>query len=458
MGDDDKPGRGAFERGTRAPGRVTGACSDGGSSLLPSAPMDMDAAIVLALPGFLFLMGLEAWVNRRRRGETGYALADTLSNLSCGVGQQAVALLARAPTFAAYVWVEASWGLLDLHMGSLATWVLALVGVDLAYYWFHRCAHRVNLLWAGHVVHHHSEELNLSVALRQSWFIAFTEWPFYLPLALLGVPLEAFLAGATVNLLYQFWVHTEAVRHLGPLELVFNVPSHHRVHHGVNPRYLDANYGGVLILWDRLFGTFVPEDEPAVYGTVRPLGSGDPLWANVHRWVELAALAGRARRLRDKLWVWFAPPEWRPAELGGPTPAPAVERRRQVKHRPSASRAVLAYAAAQLSLVIGAAGLAVLTQVAGSPLERLALGAWLIASVTALGGLVEERPWARGLEALRVAAATAIVLGLAGLTPWAGALALGWCGLSAVCLLRLAPGARGKAALEPTPLPAASGP
>jgi hypothetical protein len=175
-------------------------------------------------------------------------------------------------------------------------------------------------------VHHQSEEYNFSVALRQSWFGQLTSWLFYVPLAIAGFPPAMFLVMTTLNTLYQFFIHTRLVGRLGPLEYVLNTPSHHRVHHGVNPRYVDRNYAGILIIWDRLFGTFEPEGDEPVYGLVKPLGSFNPLWANLHYWAQMADVARRTRRLRDKLRAFVAPPEWRPADLGGPVVVPEPDR------------------------------------------------------------------------------------------------------------------------------------
>ena len=203
-------------------------------------------------------------------------------------------------------------------------WLAAIVlflGVDCAYYWFHRIAHEYNAPWAGHVVHHSSEDYNLAVALRQGTFQGLFSWVFYLPLALVGFPPAWFAAVSSFDTLYQFWIHTRLIGKLGPLEWVFNTPSHHRVHHARNPKYLDKNYAGTLIIWDRMFGTFQAEEEEPVYGLVKPLNSWNPLWANLHVWNDLFRDAWLAPRWSDKLRIWFMPPGWRPEGLP-PNPSP----------------------------------------------------------------------------------------------------------------------------------------
>ena len=179
-------------------------------------------------------------------------------------------------------------------------WVAAiglLFGVDFCFYWFHRIAHEYAAPWATHVVHHQSEEYNLAVALRQSAFEGCFAWVFYLPLAVIGFPPIWYVSMKAINLLYQFWIHTEAIDRLGPLEWVMNTPSHHRVHHARNPKYLDKNYAGMFIIWDRMFGTFQPEEEQPVYGITKPLQSWNPLWANLAAWVELFEDAWHAPRI-----------------------------------------------------------------------------------------------------------------------------------------------------------------
>ncbi|MDB4965462.1 MAG: uncharacterized protein JWN44_1151 [Myxococcales bacterium] len=281
--------------------------------------------IVLAIPVFLAFMGLELLI-ARRRGRNLYRFADSIANLGNGIGEQVIAAFALPLTFGVYAAIWAHARMATISERSVLAWVVLFFAVDLCYYLFHRAAHRINFLWAGHVVHHQSEEYNLSVALRQSWVQQLFQWAFYVPLALAGFPPGMFLLMTTLNTLYQFFIHTRLVDRLGPLELVLNTPSHHRVHHGVNPRYIDRNYAGILIIWDRLFGTFEPEGKEPIYGLVKPLGSFNPLWANLHYWSEMASMARRTRRLRDKLAAFVAPPEWRPADLGGPVVVPEPDR------------------------------------------------------------------------------------------------------------------------------------
>lgn len=364
----------------------------------------MDARLIAAaIPFFFALIGLERWLTRRR-ADPYYRLHDSLADLSCGIGQQVVQIFVLALITGSYVLVWDRWRLMTVSETSVAGWIALLVLVDVAFYWFHRASHRVNFLWAIHAVHHQSEEYNLSVALRQAWLEPLAIAAFHLPIALCGFPPAMFLAAYTINTLYQFWVHTRGIGKLGPVELALNTPSHHRVHHAINPAYIDKNYSGMFIVWDRLFGTFTAETEEPVYGTVKPLHSFNPAWAQVAYWLEIARLAARAPRLVDKLRAWIAPPEWRPPELGGPVTIPPVTRAAQQKYDVRAPRAVNRYVVASFVLVILSTSAIILAQ-EHAPLLDLAVSAALImATLATIAGLVEGRRWAVPLEIARLVA------------------------------------------------------
>ena len=299
-------------------------------------------------------------------------------------------------------------------MDAAGAWIACFVAQDFLYYWFHRWSHEVSAGWAAHVVHHQSEEYNLTVALRQGAFQPAFSWVFYLPLAVLGFPPAMFLAVSSFNTLYQFWIHTRLIGRLGPLEWVLNTPSHHRVHHARNPRYIDRNHGGTLIVWDRLFGTFGEERDEPVYGITKPLASWNPLWANLHYWVEMGDVARRARRPLDKVRVLWKRPGWRPADLGGYVGPTDVDRATYVPYEVPVARGLQLYALAQFVLVnLGTVAFLYQSQRLG-PTARAA-GALAIAwSLASLGGLLDRRPWAPALEAgrLGVAALAATVLPL----------------------------------------------
>lgn len=265
--------------------------------------------IALAIPFFFLLIGVEVWV-ARRRGVRVYRLNDALADLGTGVLQQVFGLALRAFTAAAYVAVFDRFAVVELPPDSMLTWVACFLSVDCCYYWFHRASHEVNFLWAAHVVHHQSDEYNLAVALRQSALQPGFSWVFYLPLAILGFPPLVTFVVIAFNTLYQFWIHTRLISRMGFLEAFLNTPSHHRVHHGRNPQYIDRNHAGMLIIWDKLFGTFEPEVEPVIYGITRPLRSWNALWANLHPWKDLIGQVRRTPRVLDKIKLWFMRPGW----------------------------------------------------------------------------------------------------------------------------------------------------
>jgi sterol desaturase/sphingolipid hydroxylase (fatty acid hydroxylase superfamily) len=202
--------------------------------------------IQLAIPVFFLLIGVEL-VAARLLERDAYRFSDSLNDLSCGILQQLLEVFLKTALFAGYAWLFAAHRVCEIPAAAAWAWLACFLGVDFCYYWFHRWSHEVNAGWAAHVVHHQSEEYNLSVALRQGAFQPAFSWLFYLPLALVGFPPAMFLAVSSFNTLYQFWIHTRLVGRLGPLEWLLNTPSHHRVHHARNPKYVDRNHGGTLV-------------------------------------------------------------------------------------------------------------------------------------------------------------------------------------------------------------------
>jgi alkylglycerol monooxygenase len=281
-----------------------------------------DDIVLVALPVFGLLMAVEfAW--GLARGRNTYGLADTLASLSQGLLSQVVAactqlvqigLYTLAFPFLALTPHAAVWR----HAGGLA---LAVLLYDFCDYWLHRVSHESALFWAAHVVHHQSRRFNLSTALRQESAYALSGWPFFLPMAVVGVPPAQFALAGVVVLFYQFWIHTEHVPKLGWPDRWFSTPSNHRVHHATNARYLDRNYGAVLVVWDRLFGTFEPESEPCVYGTTVPLAGCDPLVAVGGNYIGLWRRCRAARGWRDKAGVLLRSPAWQAPGASPPAPA-----------------------------------------------------------------------------------------------------------------------------------------
>lgn len=356
--------------------------------------MSPSQIIVLATPVFFLLIAIELAVGYRRQRNT-YRMADAVSSISLGMLSQTSAVFTRLLRIGIYTALfehVALWRN-DAFWTSLPGWLLALVFYDLCYYWLHRMGHESALLWAAHSVHHQSQDYNLSTALRQTSSGALLGWIFYVPMALAGVPPLVFGVVALIDLLYQFWVHTEQVGKLGWFDRWFCSPSNHRVHHAVNDAYLDKNYGGILILWDRLFGTFKDEDdqEKCVYGTRGLLNSWDPLWANAQVYAGLAHDSWHARSWLDKLKVWVKPPGWRPADVAERFPKPAFSMAQMQLYHPPMSRAAQWFALVQFALLLAGVA-AFLWQADAAPLARNAI--WFAVLLTvqwSLGAVMQGR-------------------------------------------------------------------
>ena len=391
--------------------------------------------ILYAVPFFFVLIAVELLADRWRAMHT-YRLADTISSLSAGVLSTTTGLLTKGVGLITYALALKYLALLQLPEDSLWVWLFAFVLYDFCYYWHHRLGHERNVLWAAHSVHHQSEDYNLSTALRQTSTGFVFGWVFYLPMAVLGVPLRVFVTVATVNLLYQFWVHTRHVPKLGWVEWCFVTPSNHRAHHAQNALYMDRNYGGVFIIWDRLFGTFQEEDdaEPVIFGVTTPLHSWNPLWANWQFYGQLLADAQRTERWRDKLRIWFMPTGWRPADVAAKYPMSKPDLSRFEKFEVPLPFRQQVYLASQFAVYVALGSYLLNLGESLSP-QALMLGwGYMALGLFVLGAGLENRPWALKLEWLRLALNVPLVwlAPVAGLWP---ASALGWVGLFSYTVL-----------------------
>ncbi len=380
--------------------------------------------IVLSIPIFFTLIGLEvAWDQLKGRGL--YRLGDSLANIGCGIMDQSTGLFSKVLVVAAYTamfHLTAAWRPWELQ-ATPAVWVATFVLSDLAYYWAHRLSHGVNILWIGHVVHHQSEDYNLAVALRQSVLQKVLLMWVYWPLALAGFPPEIFLTCMAVNLLYQFWIHTELIDTLGPLEWVMNTPSHHRVHHGRNPEYIDRNHAGVFIVWDRMFGTFQKELVKPTYGITRPTDTFNPVHA---QWKPVMDLWNDLKRIpnwRDRLRFLIAAPGWYPDSMGGRQAPPAISGLEE-KYDPRPSNAVAALLIARWLLLLIVALLVLEAKDSLTPLQLASVLVWVFAALAAVGEL-----WNNGWSKKRLALAWLVdvtfvpaAAAVGGKSPWIYAL------------------------------------
>jgi sterol desaturase/sphingolipid hydroxylase (fatty acid hydroxylase superfamily) len=353
--------------------------------------MSPSQVIVLATPVFFLLIAIEfAWGWARKRNT--YRLNDAVNSISLGMLSEITKVFTRLLRVGIYGAVYTTVSLVPVEQAkefwmTWYGWLLALLFYDFCYYWLHRAGHECALFWAAHVVHHQSQDYNLSTALRQTSSGALFGWVFYLPMALAGVPPLVFGVVALIDLLYQFWVHTEHVPKLGWFDRWFCSPSNHRVHHAVNDEYLDRNYGGVLVVWDRMFGSFKEEGAKCVYGTRSPLNSWDPLWSNAEVYWALAQDSWHARNWVDKVRVWFKPPGWRPADVAARFPKPPFDMSKVERFHPPLTGGVAWFGGIQFVLLLQCVALFLwhadtmpLSQ-SGVWLAALAAGLWAVGAV-----------------------------------------------------------------------------
>ncbi len=365
--------------------------------------------LAVAYVFFILLIGVEIAISRARR-DGGYRLGEMVVNIGHGVLYQIVdhftagLLVLPALLLSSVV----TWPLLP--MDAWWGWLLGVVLFDLSTYWLHRHHHEIHLLWAIHGTHHAAEDFNFAAALRQPALQRLFGWIWRLPLALI-MPAEMIVGVVVFDFLYQFLQHTRYVPTLGPLELILNTPSHHRVHHGREAKYLDRNYGGILIIWDRLFGTFQAEEEEPTYGITRPIGSLNAAWGNLAMFVDLHR-AARPLGTRQKLRAWLSGPETL-ASLRPDLPPPP----RGSWSDEDAPRPIRAYVIATAPLAPPLLGWMLLSGGDWGLLVQVFVSLLLVLSVICAGGLLERRPWAVGVEAGRILLAGvggAILLA----TPW----------------------------------------
>jgi sterol desaturase/sphingolipid hydroxylase (fatty acid hydroxylase superfamily) len=370
-----------------------------------------EKVITWATPVFFALIALElAW--GWRSGRNPYRTNDAITSIGLGAMSQVSGVFTRLFRIGIYTWLAGHVALAQWPPHAWWTLPAALVFYDFCYYWHHRWMHEIGVAWAAHVVHHSSEDYNLSAALRQSSTGALLGWIPYVPMAVAGVPPEAFAMVALIDLLYQYWIHTELVGRLGWFDRVFASPSNHRVHHAVNDVYIDRNYGGILIVWDRLFGTFQDElaQEPPVYGTRAPLRSFNPVWANLEVYAALARDAWRTRRWVDKLQVWVRRPGWRPADVAAAEPRAPFSLARRQRFDPAVPAAVRRYALFQFAIVLGFTVHFLQMQRTAPTAEVAGYLAFIAAALVGIGGLLEARRGFVVVEIARHAAMAALVL------------------------------------------------
>lgn len=366
--------------------------------------------VILSIPLYFLLIGLELLhqaVTRIKR----YRTNDAITNIGCGITSQVMNALLGVLSIGIYQLVYEYFSVATVAL-NVWTGILLFVLVDFFYYWFHRASHEVNFLWnTAHVVHHQSEDYNLSVALRQSSLGGVFGMLFYLPLAVMGFDAYAFVTIKGINLIYQFWIHTEAIDKLPRwFEWLFNTPSHHRVHHGRNPKYIDRNHAGTLMLWDRMFGTFQQEEETPTYGVTKPTNTWNPIWANLLPIVDMSRQVTATPGFINKLKVLFYKPGWRPANLGGYQTAPEVEKTQYVKYDIHPASRLIRYVLVQFIFVLGATSVFLFTHANFDLTQKLISAGFIIWSIIQLGLLMENRRMWIYVEYVRLLASALLIV------------------------------------------------
>lgn len=363
--------------------------------------------IIISIPVYFLLIGIELVIQFYSKRKI-YRLNDAITNISCGITQQITGAFISVLMIAMYQYVYEYWFFTHIPVTWWSVTVLVLA-VDFCYYWAHRMSHEVNLFWGGHVVHHQSEDYNFSVALRQGSFQGLWTFWFYMPLAFIGFDTVTFLLISALNTVYQFWIHTETIGKLPkPIELIFNTPSHHRVHHGRNPKYIDKNHAGSLIIWDRMFGTFQEEEERPTYGITKPLNTWNPLWANVQHYADMYAQLKKTTGVSNKWNILFNKPGWRPVDQGGMMQVPDVQNLTSKYDTQPAVRLSL-YVLAQFALVLVITALYLFQMESLGIGHKVAFSVLIIWSVAQFGLLLDSRREWYLLEYVRIVLQATVV-------------------------------------------------
>lgn len=359
--------------------------------------------IPYAVPFFLLMIVLELFWGWWKDNNT-YRVNDSINSLSLGLLSTVTKFVFLNIGLLVFSGIEENYAIWAFNSSSLGHWLLAILLYDFLYYWFHRVSHERQFFWGSHVVHHQSEDYNLSTALRQTSTSFFTTWVFFIPCFFLGMPITMYVSIASAHLIYQFWVHTQHISTLGFLEWFMVTPSNHRVHHAQNPDYIDKNYGGLLIIWDRLFGTFQKEhrEQPAIYGIRAPLASWNPIWANLHIFINMAMDAWRTANWLDKWRVLWSRTGWRPEDVEILYPAQKSNLDQFEKYNPDLSLLTNGAIVAQYIL------LSVFHLWSAGQVAQLSYGlVWATVAIQAytlvvIGAILDGKPFARRLEQSRL--------------------------------------------------------
>lgn len=394
--------------------------------------------IALAGPIFIILIVLEIIFGYISKKSDYYRLNDTIAAISTGILSRTTRLIGLSFGAAVYAFILEAFSIQTWSSDSVLVWILAFISYDFFYYWAHRFGHEINIFWASHAVHHQGEEFNLSTALRQTSTSFLLYWVFFIPWFLMGFPPEIFITVGSVNLIYQFWVHTRHVGKLGFIEWIFITPSNHRVHHAQNSIYIDKNYGGVFIIWDRLFGTYQEEleNEAPIYGIRKPLNSWNPFWSNLSVYASLWRDAVATNSIKDKFLIWFKPTGWRPQDVLERYPVEKTDLTNFKKFDTKIELGQAIYCVAQFILVLALSALLLLnaTIISISLIWLATVFIWF--TMYSISMLLENRRSSVAIEGLRLLLLTIVGFGFTEpmVTVVNQGFLLGYISISVVCL------------------------
>ena len=356
---------------------------------------------VIAIPVYFLLIGIELIVHRVQAVKS-YRLNDAITNINCGVTSQVTGAFLKVLSIGVYTLIFEKFRIIELPNTALV-WIMAFIAYDFFYYWAHRMSHQVNLFWGGHSVHHQSEEYNLSVALRQSSTQTVWTFAYYIPMAIVGVHPILLVSVSGFNLLYQFWIHTESINKLPRwFEAIFNTPSHHRVHHARNPKYIDKNHAGTFIVWDKLFGTFKAEEERPVYGITKNLNSWNPIWANIAHYSDMWSDVKTIPKWSDKFRYIFEKPGWLPDYMGGYRAPEEVDLIKYRKFDTHTAAKLNVYVLVQYIILLAGTAMFLFNLDKMGTSDKLIFAGVIIYSVVSFGALFENRNWGFAMESLRL--------------------------------------------------------
>lgn len=356
--------------------------------------------VVIAIPMYFILMGIELLVLRFQKNPS-YRLNDAITNINCGVVSQVTGVFLKVLSIGIYTFLFEKLALFSIP-NNIWTFLLLFFLYDFCYYWAHRLSHEINLFWGGHVVHHSSEEYNLSVALRQSSTQTIWTFMFYLPLAVIGFDPISLVLVSGINLLYQFWIHTEAIDRMGFLEKFMNTPSHHRVHHGRNPKYIDKNHGGTFIIFDKWFGTFQEEEERPTYGITTPVNSWNPVWVNLAHYATMKEELKVIPKFSDKVKYLFNKPGWLPEYLGGYRTVKEVPKDFK-KFDTTVPAPLNYYVFFQYVLLLGLTAFFLFNVSSFYAWAKLGVSVLIIWTTVSFSGIFEQNRWFQFQEIVRIA-------------------------------------------------------